>query len=88
MVELGLNAVRFAKSQAHLTLEASTAGLLIRFQDDGPGFPEGFDVDSPSTTNGLGVSLPIASAIARGHGGELTAKTHKGGRVELRVAAV
>ncbi len=87
MVELGLNAVRFAKSQAHLTLEASPTGLLVRFQDDGPGFPESFDVDAPTTTNGLGVSLPIAAAIARGHGGELTAKTHKGGRVELRIVA-
>jgi len=85
LVELGLNAVRFAKSQAHLAVRKEGDALTFSFQDDGPGFPEDFDIDAPATTNGLGVSIPVAAEIARAHGGSLAVRTSKGGVVQIRL---
>lgn len=85
LVEIGLNAIRFAKTQAHLEVTKEGDGISFAFQDDGPGFPDDFDVDAPTTANGLGVSLPVAAEIVRSHGGSIAAQTSKGGLVTMRI---
>lgn len=54
--------------------------VIIEVQDDGPGFPPGFDVDEPTpftTTKpeGSGLGLAVARSIAEAHGGGLSIKT-------------
>ncbi len=85
LVEIGLNAIRFAKTQAHLDVTKEGDGIAFSFQDDGPGFADDFDVDSPATTNGLGISLPVAAEIVRAHGGTLTTQSSKGALVRVRI---
>ena len=88
LVEIGLNTIRFAKSQAHLEVTKDGDAICFAFQDDGPGFADDFDVEVPSTSTGLGISLPIAAEIVRSHGGTLSAQTSKGGLVKIRIPKV
>lgn len=65
--------------------------VLIEVQDDGPGFPPGFDVDEPApftTTKpeGSGLGLAVARSIAEAHGGSLSIMTSpRGARVVLKL---
>lgn len=72
------NARRHADRQIRVDLAGRTDGLEIRVADDGPGLPddrieEAFDrFVSLDGQGGSGLGLPIARAIARNHGGDLT----------------
>lgn len=57
------NAARFAKGRIHLTASHTPGGLVLRVEDDGPGFAE-TDVLA-MTPSGLG--LFVAQAIAQLH---------------------
>lgn len=65
--------------------------VVIEVQDDGPGFPPGFDVNEPTpftTTKpeGSGLGLAVARSIAEAHGGSLTISTSpRGARVVLKL---
>lgn len=65
--------------------------VLIEVQDDGPGFPPGFDVNEPApftTTKpeGSGLGLAVARSIAEAHGGSLSIVTSpRGARVVLKL---
>lgn len=65
--------------------------VLIEVEDDGPGFPPGFDIDEPTpftTTKpeGSGLGLAVARSIAEAHGGGLTISTSsRGARVVLKL---
>jgi len=69
----------------------SAGDVLIEVQDDGPGFPPGFDVNEPApftTTKpeGSGLGLAVARSIAEAHGGGLSiATSSRGARVVLRL---
>ncbi len=69
----------------------SAGDVLIEVQDDGPGFPPGFDVNEPApftTTKpeGSGLGLAVARSIAEAHGGGLSIATSpRGARVVLRL---
>jgi two-component system sensor kinase FixL len=73
-------------------VEVSADGdVLIEVQDDGPGFPPGFDVNEPApftTTKpeGSGLGLAVARSIAEAHGGGLSITTSpRGARVVLKL---
>jgi len=73
-------------------VEVSADGdVLIEVQDDGPGFPPGFDVKEPApftTTKpeGSGLGLAVARSIAEAHGGGLTIMTSpRGARVVVKL---
>lgn len=63
----------------------------IEVQDDGPGFPPGFDVGEPApftTTKpeGSGLGLAVARSISEAHGGSLSISTSpRGARVLIRL---
>jgi C4-dicarboxylate-specific signal transduction histidine kinase len=65
--------------------------VVIEVEDDGPGFPPGFDVDEPTpftTTKpeGSGLGLAVARSIAEAHGGGLSIRTSpRGARVALKL---
>lgn len=65
--------------------------VVIEVQDDGPGFPPGFDVNEPApftTTKpeGSGLGLAVARSIAEAHGGSLSIVTSpRGARVVLKL---
>ncbi|MCC7250835.1 ATP-binding protein [Hyphomicrobium sp.] len=65
--------------------------VLIEVEDDGPGFPPGFDVAEPTpftTTKpeGSGLGLAVARSIAEAHGGGLSITTSpRGARVVLKL---
>lgn len=67
------------------------AEALIVVEDDGPGFPPGFDVNEPApftTTKpeGSGLGLAVARSIAEAHGGSLVITTSpRGSRVALKL---
>jgi two-component system sensor kinase FixL len=64
---------------------------LIEVEDDGPGFPPGFDVNEPApftTTKpeGSGIGLAVARSIAEAHGGNLVITTSpRGSRVAIKL---
>ena len=65
--------------------------VVIEVEDDGPGFPPGFDVNEPApftTTKpeGSGLGLAVARSIAEAHGGNLViSSSSRGARVTLRL---
>ena len=87
------NALRFAPAGTPIALSASTIGqdLLIEVRDSGPGFPAGFlphaferfarpaDSGRARSEGGAGLGLAIVSAIARAHGGWVSAANQPGG---------
>ncbi len=76
-----------------VSVSRSSAGdeVHIEVQDDGPGFPPGFDVNQPApftTTKpeGSGLGLAVARSIAEAHGGNLAIFTSpRGSRVALNL---
>lgn len=96
--EVVANALRFARSQVRVRVSEETDGLEVIVEDDGPGFPAGFNIDAPYNerpgVQGLGLSLAVAADVLRGHGGELRIEEsslppyrqgHVGARVVLRL---
>jgi len=88
-----LNAIRFSPPGGLVALEGIRQGgrLRVRVCDQGPGVPaehrqaifERFWSCGPGSHSGLG--LPIALAIARRHGGELSLESAEPGRCVLLV---
>lgn len=88
------NAIRHANKAVEIELERSSASGLVRFSDDGPGFPasllgsatERFARGS-SQNEGTGLGLAIASAIAEAHGGSLQFRNRElgGAQVTLEI---
>ena len=81
------------------TIEVSVApsgdDILLVVSDTGPGIPEGsfdqiFDrfsrVDDAHSAEGTGLGLSIVRAIARAHGGNVTAANSEGGGAVFRVS--
>ncbi|OAN52589.1 PAS domain S-box protein [Sphingobium sp. TCM1] len=59
------------------TVEHADGTVMIRFRDNGPGFPPAiigrpFDAFMSTRANGLGLGLSICRRIVEGHGGALT----------------
>lgn len=77
--EVVANALRFARSQVRIRVIENDAQVSVVVEDDGPGFPEGFDIDRPFAerpgVQGLGLSLAIAADVMRALGGSLSIET-------------
>jgi len=90
------NALRLASSRVGLVVEIADASVLIRVQDDGPGFSEearatlGQRFVRRSAQQGLGLSMSMALEIVRIHGGTLNLEDSllPPGRGETRGSAV
>lgn len=85
-----LAAGRSGAIKVHVTL-SSYDEAEIEVQDDGPGFPPGFNVNEPApftTTKpeGSGLGLAVARSISEAHGGSLVIATSpRGARVLMRL---
>lgn len=88
--QIGVNLVTNAVKYSDGEIEIEVEGPEIRWKDRGPGIPHGseeriferfYRVDNSltQTTSGSGLGLPIARALARGMGGELTYSPRPGG---------
>jgi two-component sensor histidine kinase len=62
-------------------LERMAGGLVLRVEDDGPGFKEGFSLDA---SNSLGYR--VVSGLVKKHDGEIVILPGPGARIELRLA--
>jgi len=90
------NALRLASSRVSLEVKRVDAKVVIRVNDDGPGFaPEALSTlgqrfTPRSTMRGLGLSLSMAKDVLDAHGGELhvEASTLPPGRRGVRGSAV
>ncbi len=94
MLNLVTNALKFtdAGGRVNISLEATTSGgAIIRFTDTGRGIsPENLETvlapfgqiggksDDPDASNGVGLGLPMANAIAKAHGGALSIESEVG----------
>jgi len=72
------NALKLASSRVEVSVKAAEeGGVVVRVDDDGPGFPEearatlGKRFVRRSSARGLGLSLSMALEILRDHGGTL-----------------
>ncbi len=90
------NALRFAPPATSFVLAASAVGrdLVVAISDVGPGFPADYlphaferfrrpDSGRARANGGAGLGLAIVSAIARAHGGRVTAANRPGGGAVL-----
>ncbi len=97
------NALSFSPKEEAVVVDLRVDGndIVLAIADSGPGIPpehrervfDRFFTFRPSSPNGkghVGLGLPIAQAIARGHGGDVAvcADTRDGARLELRLPAV
>ena len=90
------NALKLAQSRVEVSLRAEASQLVLRVEDDGPGFSAesaatlGRRFLKRSSARGLGLSLSMAIEILRAHGGtlELDASTLPPGRRGTPGAAV
>jgi two-component system, OmpR family, sensor histidine kinase RstB len=73
--EVVSNALRFARSRVQVTMRPSEKSVELVVEDDGPGFPEGFDPAGSFApregVQGLGLSLAMAIDVCKGHAGDL-----------------
>ncbi|HVJ94673.1 MAG TPA: ATP-binding protein, partial [Labilithrix sp.] len=71
------NALRLAASRVSVELESEEEWIVIRVQDDGPGFSHedlatfGQRFAPRSTVRGLGLSLSVVKDVLAAHGGEI-----------------
>jgi signal transduction histidine kinase len=71
------NALKLASSRVEVSLESAGGNIVLRVDDDGPGFAEESKVTlgqrfvKRSSARGLGLSLSMAIEILRAHGGGL-----------------
>ena len=94
------NALRHTRANSEVSVRAeiqSDKQLIVRVRDAGPGVPEEKldDLFKPFVrvesardrdSGGFGLGLAIASAAIRGHGGEITARNHPSGGLEVVVS--
>ncbi|MDO9708512.1 sensor histidine kinase [Paracraurococcus lichenis] len=77
--ELMTNALKYGAGQVTLRLGRRAEGLVLAVEDEGPGFPPGFD---PAASRGLG--MRVATTLVRQAGGRLAVDTAaRGGRVVI-----
>jgi two-component system sensor histidine kinase KdpD len=89
------NAIKHTPRGSELTVAARRSGdaVLLEVADRGPGIPPGdeeriferFHRGAAAGSRGAGLGLPIARAIARVHGGQLTAANREGGGAVFRL---
>jgi two-component sensor histidine kinase len=87
LAELLTNAFKYAVlprdgGRVAVFLKTEGQGLVLRVEDDGPGFPNGFD---PETSSNLG--LQIARGIVKKYKGGLALLPGAGGRIEARFSS-
>jgi signal transduction histidine kinase len=84
------NAVRYGGS-AQVSVEPRQGGWRVTVADRGPGIADAqltrvtepfLRLDSARHTEGYGLGLSIAQAVAKAHGGELTLRNREGGGLE------
>jgi two-component system sensor histidine kinase KdpD len=85
LVNLFDNAAKYTPGDATLFIRAEHTGskLILRVEDDGPGFPSGIDVDAlfaefargarESAVPGVGLGLSLSRRIVEAHGGSMSA---------------
>lgn len=83
------NAIRYGQEGTQVTVRLTRQGdsLILRVEDTGPGIPpelrarvlDRFFRAAGGATQGSGLGLPIAAAIAESHGGSLTLGGRAGG---------
>lgn len=79
LTELVTNALKYGAGPVTVTCRRGPEGLELAVEDQGPGFPPGFD---PARSRGLGMRLSLG--LARHHHGRLEIdRTAPGGRVVL-----
>lgn len=82
--ELMTNALKYGAGTVTLRLFRGGEDLVLVVEDEGPGFPPGFD---PASSTGLG--MRVATTMTRQAGGQLQVDHAAGhGRVVLRIPAV
>ena len=81
ILELIGNALRHARTRVRARLTVSESHATILIEDDGRGFPEGFEVEGrerftpAGVVGGMGFSLCMASDVATAHGGRILSGT-------------
>ena len=83
------NAVRYARSEVHLTCRAQDGGVLVRVADDGPGIspedlPHIFERFYRGKDGNHGIGLAIARSAAENYHGVITARNENGAVFEVR----
>lgn len=92
------NALRYGAGAVRLDAYSTDGSVALRVSDDGAGFPDGFlphaferfsRADAARAGGGAGLGLAIVDAVARSHGGTVTAtnRAEGGAEVTLRVPA-
>lgn len=88
----GVEAVRGAGSKVVVGAERDADWLVLRVQDDGPGFPEGFTADTirpfaSARSGGTGLGLATVRRTVQDLGGNLELSNAEGGgaRVVIRI---
>lgn len=90
------NAIRHAPDESHVRVEVGNGGpdATVRIVDQGPGFPDDFDVfesfakgDTARTRvhGGAGLGMAIAKGLVEAHGGSIAIEPGPGGRVAFRL---
>jgi two-component system sensor histidine kinase KdpD len=97
LVNLLENAARYtpAHSQIMIAADADTRQFRLRVADNGPGLPPGAEerifekfyraTEGTDRGRGSGLGLAICRAIAKAHGGNITARNRPGGGAEFEV---
>ncbi len=90
------NAVKHSPRGSTVTVRAAAEDghVVVRVRDEGSGLPEGpearlferfFRGANAASRDGAGLGLAIAQAIARSHGGDITARNVTGGGAEFSI---
>ena len=101
LVNLFDNATKYTPADATIYIRADHTGskLIVRVEDDGPGFPLGIDINAlfaqfargarESAVPGVGLGLSLSRRIVEAHGGSISASRRKphGARFEIILAA-
>jgi two-component system sensor histidine kinase KdpD len=101
LVNLFDNATKYTPSDATLYVHADLSGahLVLRVEDDGPGFPPGADINAlfaefargsrESAIPGVGLGLSLSRRIVEAHGGTMVASRREphGARFEMTLVA-